>query len=95
MKKRTITGVLLAVCLMPSIAPMTALGGAAAEQPALREGASVLNNSVNEANAQTVYFGQNNESGPGEWVVIGYDGAGAAGGAGTVTLLAKANMGLS
>ena len=57
-------------------------------------GADALSKNVNTATAPTVYFGQNHENNPGAWRVIGYDGSGAAGTAGNMTLLSAGNMGV-
>ena len=57
-------------------------------------GADALNKNVNTVTAPTVYFGQNQENRPAAWRVIGYDGSGAAGTAGNMTLLAAGNMGV-
>ena len=43
--------------------------------------------------AATVWFGQDHTGGPAAWRVVGYDGYGAASGAGDVTLLASGLMG--
>ncbi len=63
-------------------------------QRTVQLGADALNKNVNTAAAPTVYFGQNHENNPGAWRVIGYDGSGAAGTAGNMTLLAAGNMGV-
>ena len=63
-------------------------------QRTVQLGADALNKTVNTAAAPTVYFGQNHENNPGAWRVIGYDGSGAAGTAGNMTLLAAGNMGV-
>ena len=57
-------------------------------------GRDALRENVNTATAPTVYFGQNHENNPGAWRVIGYDGSGAVGTAGNMTLLAAGNMGV-
>ena len=64
-------------------------------QKTIQLGADALNKTVNTASAPIVYFGQNHENKPAAWRVIGYDGNGAAGTAGNMTLLAANNMGLS
>ncbi len=63
-------------------------------QRTVQLGADALNKTVNTATAPTVYFGQNHENNPGAWRVIGYDGSGAVGTAGNMTLLAAGNMGV-
>ena len=64
-------------------------------QKTMQLGTDALNKTVNRASAPTVYFGKNQDNNPAAWRVIGYDGNGAAGTAGNMTLLAANNMGVS
>ena len=79
----------MAACMLPTVA------FAADKGKAIQLGTNALNKNVNTATAPTVYFGQDHGDNPGAWRVIGYDGNGAAGIAGNMTLLAANNMGLS
>lgn len=63
-------------------------------QKTMQLGTDALNKTVNRASAPTVYFGKNQDNNPAAWRVIGYDGNGAAGTAGNMTLLAANNMGV-
>ena len=92
MKKR-ILSILLCLCMAACMLPTVAF--AADKGKAIQLGTNALNKNVNTEAAPTVYFGQNHEKNPGAWRVIGYDGNGAAGIAGNMTLLAANNMGLS
>ena len=99
MKKRLIS-ILLALCMLLCLVPTSVFAEdeAATGTAAIQLGTdalSVLSKNVNTANAPTVYFGQDHENNPGAWRVIDYDGNGAAGTAGNMTLLAANNMGLS
>ena len=63
---------------------------------AIRLGAEALKANVNTANAATVWYGKNHNGDPRAWRVIGYAGDGFTcedNVAGTMTLLAAANMG--
>ena len=99
MKKRLIS-IMLALCMVLCLVPISVFAeevgteGSAAIQLGT-DALSVLSKNVNTATAPTVYFGQNHENNPAAWRVIGYDGNGAAGTAGNMTLLAANNMGLS
>ena len=92
MKKR-ILSILLCLCMAACMLPTVAF--AADKGKAIQLGTNALNENVNTATAPTVYFGQDHGDNPGAWRVIGYDGNGAAGIAGNMTLLAANNMGLS
>ena len=92
MKKR-ILSILLCLCMAACMLPTVAF--AADKGKAIQLGTNALNKNVNTATAPTVYFGQDHGDNPGAWRVIGYDGNGAAGIAGNMTLLAANNMGLS
>ena len=92
MKKR-ILSILLCLCMAACMLPTVAF--AADTGKAIQLGTNALNENVNTATAPTVYFGQDHGNNPGAWRVIGYDGSGAAGIAGNMTLLAANNMGLS
>ena len=96
MKKR-ILSILLTLCMLFCLVPtgVFAEGETATGSAAIQLGTDALSKNVNTATAPTVYFGQNHENNPGAWRVIGYDGSGAAGTAGNMTLLAANNMGLS
>ena len=91
---------MLALCMVLCLVPISVFAeevgteGSAAIQLGT-DALSVLSKNVNTATAPTVYFGQNHENNPAAWRVIGYDGNGAAGTAGNMTLLAANNMGLS
>ena len=99
MKKRLIS-IMLALCMVLCLVPISVFAeevgteGSASIQLGT-DALSVLSKNVNTATAPTVYFGQNHENKPAAWRVIGYDGNGAAGTAGNMTLLAANNMGLS
>ena len=92
MKKR-ILSILLCLCMAACMLPTVAF--AADTGKAIRLGTDALSKNANTATAPTVYFGQDHGDNPGAWRVIGYDGNGAAGIAGNMTLLAANNMGLS
>ena len=96
MKKR-ILSILLTLCMVIGLisTAVFAEGGALEGSAAIQLGANALSKNANTANAPTVYFGQNHENHPGAWRIVGYDGTGAAGAAGNMTLLAAYNMGLS
>ena len=92
MKKR-ILSILLCLCMAACMLPTVAF--AADKGKAIQLGTDALSKNANTATAPTVYFGQDHGDNPGAWRVIGYDGNGAAGIAGNMTLLAANNMGLS
>ena len=99
MKKRLIS-IMLALCMVLCLVPISVFAEEVGTEgsDAIQLGTdalSVLSKNVNTATAPTVYFGQNHENNPAAWRVIGYDGNGAAGTAGNMTLLAANNMGLS
>lgn len=79
----------LALCL--TLLPTVAF--AAEGSKTIMLGASALQENVNTETAATVYFGLNQDSNPAAWRVIGYDGTGAGGQSGAVTLLAASTMG--
>ena len=83
----------MVLCLVPT--SVFAEGEPTEGSAAIQLGANALSKNANTANAPTVYFGQNHENHPGAWRIVGYDGTGAAGAAGNMTLLAAYNMGLS
>ncbi len=89
--KNKIIGLLLVFCLVAGLMPTAAF--AAGTGKAIQLGADALNESVNDKNAATVYFGKNNEDAPGAWRVIGYNGEGVASAQENMTLLAAGNMG--
>ncbi len=90
--KNKIIGLLLVFCLVAGLMPTAAF--AAGTGKAIQLGTDALNESVNDKNAATVYFGKNNEDAPGAWRVIGYNGNGVASAEGNMTLLAADKMGL-
>ena len=90
--KNKIIGLLLVFCLVVGFMPTTAF--AAGTGKAIQLGTDALNESVNDKNAATVYFGKNNEDAPGAWRVIGYNGEGVASAQENMTLLAADKMGL-
>lgn len=92
MKKRMLS-ILLICSMMLTLLPTVAV--AADGTKAIQAGTSGLQQNANTENAPTIYFGQNHENKPGAWRVVGYDGNGAAGQTGYITLLAANNMGLS
>ena len=89
--KNKIIGLLLVFCLVAGLMPTAAF--AAGTGKAIQLGTDALNESVNDKNAATVYFGKNNEDAPGAWRVIGYNGEGVASAQENMTLLAAGNMG--
>ena len=90
--KNKVISLLLAFCLVAGLMPTAAF--AAGTGKAIQLGTDALNESVNDKNAATVYFGKNNEDAPGAWRVIGYNGEGVASAQENMTLLAADNMGL-
>ena len=90
--KNKIIGLLLVFYLVAGLMPTAAF--AAGTGKAIQLGTDALNESVNDKNAATVYFGKNNEDAPGAWRVIGYNGEGVASAQENMTLLAADKMGL-
>ena len=86
MRKRLLS-VLVAVLIVFSIMQIsTGSTYAASGDPAMDLGTAVLDQNVNTSTAQTVWYADK------AWRVIGYDGRGAAGKSGAVTLLAARNL---
>ena len=83
-KGRKVLSLVLALMLLLTLMPVTALADG---QPGMVQGTSALSVGANTANAATVHYGGQT------WRVIGYDGAGAAAASGNMTLLAAENIG--